>query len=190
MSEYIKTAEKPYIEFITKLAILPRQEPIYEQFGDNCLRITINGLPEEAQFRPYQGEIFRHYVKRQEHQIAIIQQELLIGGLLPYVQISPGSRTSYPDMTGIFFTLPEYSRKEIGVPYSQYYIDFELSADINIIKLENGIYLLPNYNLKLAGSSAAECNHYLKTRENGWKSVDLKRISTGVNIVSSGILES
>ncbi|MBI3551924.1 MAG: hypothetical protein HY077_05345 [Elusimicrobia bacterium] len=127
--------------------------------------ISVRGLPQEARLvlpaaepegpktgrsrkaKPIeQGTVFRHY--RPEGRVdGILESQSLYSGIVPYVQLSPGTfRKTFKDVNGLFFTLPGVKGDDVGVPSKDFkgYVDVLLTAGLPLLELEPGlIYLVP-----------------------------------------------
>jgi hypothetical protein len=111
---------------------------------DAAIAYEVHGIPSHAQFRKVgANEIFRHYSPTANLK-TIRESHVLTAGILPYIQ-SGGSRTTFVDITGIFFTKPEYSPRAAGVSseLQNSYVDFRLPEGTVILELEPQILLLP-----------------------------------------------
>jgi hypothetical protein len=101
------------------------------------------GLPEGVEVVSHGGIPLRHYSFREKAEI-IVQTGILKAGKVPYARGSRGSRTYFQDLTGIFLTTTGTDPGEVGVGDRNHLVDVVLPPDVNLLKIEEGIYLIPS----------------------------------------------
>jgi|GEM_PF-4971049 len=168
-------------------------------YGDNFEKrpeVFQYGVPDAVRILDSGDIVFRHYTPIIAGFTNIQSQKALIGGTTPYVQLAGRCKTKYPDLTGIFLTTAQFTRRGVGVPNSSYYLDLTLPGDLLLLELEAGIYLIPNVNSYLFGLAQSEkltrqrYNDYVTSRPSDWRKSDVLRAWASINIVAHGILEA
>lgn len=114
-----------------------------ESHGD---MITARGVPEAVRRFDAEGVVFRHYTTK-EGLAAILAAKSLINGFLPYVQLARAVyRKTFPDLTGVFLTLPAVEGDRVGVPAKEFthYVDLKVPRGLPVLEVEKGsIFLVP-----------------------------------------------
>lgn len=131
--------------------LMNRDEKIissYQAGFDGNLVIRYSGVPREAEIVIANDTIFRHYTSLPEDYYRIIKTSKLKGGNVPYARTSSMSKVYWEDLKGIFMTIPDYISRDVGVPDSNHFVDFRLQRNLKIIRLESGIFLIPNIQNK------------------------------------------
>jgi len=109
--------------------------------------ITVRGVPENVNRYDERGVVFRHYTSK-KHLWSILREKSLWNGLTSYVQVAPGVfKKVFPDLAGVFLTLPGVAGESVGVPARKgydHYVDLRVPAGLPILEIEKGaIYLIP-----------------------------------------------
>lgn len=92
------------------------------------------------------GQIFRHYIRDEAAARAIVESLELLAGPLAFTFSGGNNHVPYEDLTGVFFTTPEFAPDEVGVPDSADYVDFTLPEHTPFLHLsgrDNRYLLLP-----------------------------------------------
>jgi len=104
----------------------------------------VSGVPLNVELvQNPENQIFRHYsspiiIKK------ISAEQIITAGPTPYVVKAGGSMTYFMDLTGVFLTKPNISANAVGVVKGNSdYIDIKLPPGTPLLKLEEGIYLIP-----------------------------------------------
>ncbi len=109
--------------------------------------IEVRGFPRSAiRYQPGRDEVFRYYVSNPDVHSAILEQSALRAGVLPYVVNEPGLKKEYYiDLTGVFLTKPGFEPHQVGLDANPEMnsIDFTVSPETQMIRLEAGIFLIP-----------------------------------------------
>lgn len=82
-------------------------------------------------------QIFRHYIRDDVAAQAIVDSLELLAGPLAFTFSGGNNYVPYVDLTGVFFTTPEYTPDKVGVPDSAHYIDFTLPEHTPFLHLSN-----------------------------------------------------
>ena len=105
------------------------------------------GAPKTAQiYVTRENEIFRQYLSESGVLDRILEERALRSGVLPYVVSEPGLKKEYfIDLTGAFITKSDFYPHQVGLGRNPQmdYIDFILAPETSVIRLEEGIFLLP-----------------------------------------------
>lgn len=113
--------------------------------NDEHIHTIYHGVPDYVKPFNHKGVVFRHYFANEEQKKSALSTEALIAGPVAYAQVYFGGiRNDFPDLTGVFFTLPGVDPSEVGVPGRTVYVDVELPDDTGLVEIEPGkIYMVP-----------------------------------------------
>lgn len=103
-------------------------------------------FPQSAEQIKVTDTVFRHYIGSQEAFDQILETRMLKAGTLSYCTGRDRfSSEYYQNCKGVFFTESSNSAKSVGVPASNFYIDFTFTDDIPALLLNDytRIYLVP-----------------------------------------------
>ncbi len=105
--------------------------------------LEVRGLPESTELitNP-QDIIFRYYTEPTTLKEILRNQEI-VAGPMPYVVKTMVSTRYFTDLTGVFLTTSDFLGSDIGVPNRKAFVDLKVSQDTAVLKLEEGIYLIP-----------------------------------------------
>lgn len=101
------------------------------------------GIPPGVSFiKGSEISVARHYSLHKEK---ILKDGFLQAGPRSYIVPEAHQRDLYVDLTGVFFTLPEFDPERLWLGFNKQtpYIDFKLPDDIVVLKLAEGNYLIP-----------------------------------------------
>lgn len=111
--------------------------------NDKHVHIVTHGVPSYVKPFDHEGVTFRHYFATDDQKENALAMQALIAGPVSYAQVSPGLRIDFPDLAGVFLTLPNVKPENVGVPGHTGYVDMKLPADTSVLEIEKGsIYLI------------------------------------------------
>ena len=112
--------------------------------GGDKVRLRAVGRPGNEREVSIEGVVFRHYVDPTKA-AEIHRTGRLRAGTTHYVHGDDPKwyRIDYHDVLGIFFTLPRFTAKQVGVFELSVPIDFTLLPGTAVVELENGFLLIP-----------------------------------------------
>jgi hypothetical protein len=107
-----------------------------------------SGVPSRIERLETTGKTFRHWTKDEATFKAIVRTGILKAGPTPYVDFTGGRgafiKDIYPDLKGVFFTMPTRSAGEPRVMNRElpYYIDFRIPEGVASLRLDGDDVLL------------------------------------------------
>ncbi|MCX5787639.1 MAG: hypothetical protein NTX64_03885 [Elusimicrobia bacterium] len=124
-----------------------------------------SGVPARVERLDTNGRLFRHWIKDEETLKMIVRTGLLRAGPTPYVEFTGGRgafiKDIYPDLHGVFFTIPARSAAEPRVMNWEvpHYVDFEVPEGVSALRLDgDDVLMIPaapgtEIPVKIVGSS-------------------------------------
>jgi hypothetical protein len=107
-----------------------------------------SGVPRRVERLETKGKVFRHWIRNAETFRAVTRTRILKAGPTSYVEFTGGRgayiKDIYPDLRGVFFTMPERSSAEPRVMNEDvpYYIDFEIPEGVAALRLDGDDVLM------------------------------------------------
>ncbi len=125
-----------------------------------------SGVPSRVERLETKGKVFRHWIRDEATFQAVTRTRILKAGPTSYVEFT-GSRAAfikdiYPDLRGVFFTVPARSSAEPRVMNEDvpYYIDFEVPEGVAALRLDgDDVLMIPaetgtEIPVRIVGTSA------------------------------------
>jgi hypothetical protein len=113
--------------------------------NDKHIHVITHGVPSMVNAFDHRGVTFRHYFADAEQKQKALDGKALIGGPVSYAQVGGGIRNDFPELKGVFLTMPDVDPGLVGVPGRSDYADLQLPADTGVLEIEPGrIYLIPS----------------------------------------------
>jgi hypothetical protein len=125
-----------------------------------------SGVPSRVERLETKGKVFRHWIRNAETFQAIVRTRILKAGPTSYVEFTGGHgafiKDIYPDLQGVFFTMPARSAAEPRVMNEDvpYFIDFEIPEGVAALRLDgDDVLLIPavpgtEIPVKIVGTSS------------------------------------
>jgi hypothetical protein len=125
-----------------------------------------SGVPSRVERLETRGKVFRHWIRNAETFQAVTRTRILKAGPTSYVEFTGGRgayiKDIYPDLRGVFFTMPERSAGEPRVMNEDvpYYIDFEIPEGVAALRLDgDDVLMIPaepgaEIPIKIVGTGA------------------------------------
>ena len=107
-----------------------------------------SGVPGRVERLETKGRVFRHWIKDEATLKAIVRTGVLKAGPTSYVEFTGGHgayiKDIYPDLRGVFFTIPGRSAAEPRVMNWDvpHYIDFEVPEGVEALRLDGDDVLM------------------------------------------------
>ena len=108
--------------------------------------VLANGYPPFLSRVDTRGKTFRIFCPSAESAEAIRRESSLLPAFYGYVEKAGPMRTDYPDLTGVFITIPGASPSSVGVPDYKHYVDFQLPDEVGLVGVgykHPDIFLIP-----------------------------------------------